>query len=75
MDWSPLISIGMSTGFTWGQIYMLGIIMIIKGAVSEWARRINTREVAGHLIPAEVKIVGKTEDKIELEIKKEEKDN
>jgi len=75
MDWSPLISIGMSTGFTWGQIYMLGIIMVIKGGVSEWARRINTKEIEGHLLPTEVKVVGKTETKVELEIKKEEEDD
>lgn len=41
MDWSPLLDLGAGTGFTWKQGATLGSMLIVKGILSEWARRRN----------------------------------
>jgi hypothetical protein len=56
MDWSPLLASGIHTGLTWTQTAVLGSIVFVKGIISEWARRLNTKEVAGHLLPTAVEI-------------------
>jgi len=66
MDWSPLLSVGIDTGFTWVQGAYLGAIMFTKGIISEWARRLNTVEVNEHLFPAEVLKEVKTEVVVDL---------
>jgi hypothetical protein len=69
-DWSPLLSAGIDTGFSWVQAATLGSIMFIKGVITEWARRINTIEVAGKLFPADATL---EEAKTAVEIKTLEK--
>jgi|SRR6185503_6566337 hypothetical protein len=49
-DWGPLFS----TGLTWAQTASIGAIMFVKGIITEWARRLNTVEVSGQLIPADI---------------------
>lgn len=41
MDWSPLLAVGADTGFTWKQGCTIGSMLIVKGIISEWARRRN----------------------------------
>lgn len=69
-DWSPLLSAGISTGFTWAQAFTLGLIVTIRGIIGEWARRLGTVEVAGQLIPTDI-----SKEKVEVvkEIKAAEK--
>lgn len=51
-DWGPLFT----TGLTWAQTTTLGAIMFVKGVITEWARRMNTIEVAGRLLPTDVTV-------------------
>ena len=55
-DWSPLISAGIDTGLTWAQATFIGGVMAVKGLITEWSRRMGTREVAGHLLPSTVTV-------------------
>jgi len=57
VDWSPLLSAGADPNFTLG----LGAVMVVKGLVSEWARRRNTIEVDQRLIPTALVKEVKTE--------------
>ncbi len=41
MDWSPLLSLGVDTGFTWKQGAVIRGITVVKGLVTELARRRN----------------------------------
>lgn len=41
MDWSPLMSIDVDTGFSRNQIIWIGATTLVKGAVDEMARRRN----------------------------------
>lgn len=45
MDWSPLSSLDLSTGFNKSQIISLGITMLIQGVVLELARRRNAQDL------------------------------
>lgn len=51
MDWSPLLSMGIDTGFSWAQAAWIGGVSMVHGLVAEITRRRGTKEVAGHLIP------------------------
>ena len=42
MDWSPLMDLNISVGFTKEQVLSLAGGMILKGIVAEWLRRRNT---------------------------------
>jgi hypothetical protein len=42
MDWSPLLAIDYSTDFNPHQLYALGGLCVVRGAVGEWARRRNS---------------------------------
>lgn len=39
IDWSPLMSLNLSTGFSKAQVIWLGIITFLKGVTDEIARR------------------------------------
>jgi len=39
MDWSPLVGLGSSTGFTIHQLISLGLILLANGIVTEVIRR------------------------------------
>ena len=39
MDWSPLLSMDISTGFDVKQLYFLSFMCILRGVIGEWARR------------------------------------
>lgn len=39
IDWSPLLSLNIDTGFTKNQVIWLGIITFVKGVLDEIARR------------------------------------
>ena len=39
VDWSPLFAAGSSPNFNWKTGLTLGIILIIRGLILEWARR------------------------------------
>jgi len=39
IDWSPLLSLNIDTGFTKNQVIWLGIITFVKGVFDEIARR------------------------------------
>lgn len=53
MDWSPLLSLGVDTGFTWKQGVTIGSISVVKGLITELARRRNTQEIGDRLIPTD----------------------
>ena len=62
MDWSPLFSIfGIGTAFNKAELYGLGALAITKGLFGEWARRRNTIEVNGSLVPTSIVKEVKTE--------------
>ncbi len=42
MDWSPLMSMDLSVGFTKDQVLSLAGMMIVKGVLAEYLRRRNT---------------------------------
>jgi len=42
MNFSPLLALGVDTGFTNKQVYLIGSIVVISGLSTELARRINT---------------------------------
>lgn len=46
MDWSPLISLDVSTGFNGRQVMWLGGIAIVKGIADECLRRRNALNIA-----------------------------
>lgn len=75
MDWSPLLSMGVDTGFTWKQGMVLGSITLAKGLITELARRRNTQQIGDRLIPTDVVIkeaVATEEKEIEVKEKKVE---
>lgn len=39
MDWSPLVGLGSSTGFTINQFVTLGVILLANGIITEMIRR------------------------------------
>jgi hypothetical protein len=39
MDWSPLLSMDFSSGFSTNQLYALGFICVLRGVVGEIMRR------------------------------------
>ena len=41
IDWTPLLSMDFSQAFSWNQFTVIGAILILKGLISEWARRRN----------------------------------
>jgi len=43
LDWSPLLSMNLDTGFNRKQVIWLGMIMIFQGIATEVARRRNAQ--------------------------------
>ena len=43
LDWSPLLSLDIDTGFSKNQVVWLGIVTIFKGILDEVARRYNAK--------------------------------
>jgi len=43
LDWSPLLSLDIDTGFSKNQIIWLGVTTILKGVLDEFARRYNAK--------------------------------
>lgn len=41
MDWSPLLSLDVSSGFSQAQVIWLGAVTFVQGLVAEFARRRN----------------------------------
>lgn len=72
MDWSPLLASGIHTGLSWTQATALGMIVFVKGIISEWARRLNTVVIGERLVPtaAVVEEIAETEKKEEKKISK-----
>lgn len=42
IDWTPLMSMDFTNAFSWNQYTVLGGVMLVKGIISEWARKRNS---------------------------------
>lgn len=51
LDFSPLLALDMTTAFNWRQTAFIGVVMMIKGVVSEITRRAGTTTVKDTLVP------------------------
>jgi len=54
IDYSSLLSYSVAGSFNWKQGIILGNILIFKGIITEWARRLNTVKVDGFLVNTEI---------------------
>jgi hypothetical protein len=54
IDYASLLSYSIAGNFSWKSGILLGSILIFKGIITEWARRINTVQIDGHLVSADV---------------------
>lgn len=45
MDWSPLIGLASGGGFNRSQVISLGVVLLLQGIVTEWARRRRADDV------------------------------
>lgn len=45
IDWTPLMSMDFSQAFSWNQFTVIGLMLIVKGLISEWARRRNATDL------------------------------
>jgi len=54
IDYGDLLSYSIASSFNWKSGILLGSILIFKGFVTEWARRLNTVKVDGYLVNTEI---------------------
>jgi hypothetical protein len=54
IDYGDLLSYSVAGSFNWKQGIILGSILIFKGIITEWARRLNTVKVDGYLVNTEI---------------------